>query len=99
MDLSRFSMSRLRAQSVSDAFLLVDDEEEDEEEDEVEGEGETNKEESSEGSKDGDTIFIPLGFAYKLPKTYYKGTDPEWQSFVELSKNKKLCDFLRSTYL
>ncbi len=40
-------------------------------------------------------IFIPLGFPYKLPRTYYKGTDPEWQSFIQLSKDKKQCNNLK----
>jgi hypothetical protein len=32
--------------------------------------------------------FIPLGLAKEMPKTFYKGTDPEWVSFVEFSKDK-----------
>lgn len=70
---------------------------EDDEDDEEGGEEqkEAKQETSSEASAD-DTIFIPLGFAYKLPQKFYKGTDPEWQSFVQLSQNKKLCDFLRN---
>ncbi|KAL6715978.1 hypothetical protein ACLMJK_006940 [Lecanora helva] len=30
-----------------------------------------------------DAIFIPLGFTRQLPLTFYKGSDPEWKSFVE----------------
>lgn len=69
--------------------MLIDDEEDEE--------AEVEEERTSEEIKEDDTIFIPLGFAYKLPQRFYKGTDPEWQSFVQLSKDKKLCEFLKST--
>lgn len=36
-----------------------------------------------------DAIFIPLGFARQRPETYYKGTDPEWQSFIEYRKDRE----------
>lgn len=45
-----------------------------------------------------DAIFIPLGFARQLPQTFYKGTDPEWQSFIEFSKDKKRSQLVRSAY-
>ncbi|KAI4128834.1 MAG: hypothetical protein LQ338_002534 [Usnochroma carphineum] len=68
--------------------LLFDDEED--------AADELREEGTSEESNEDDTIFIPLGFAYKLPQRYYKGTDPEWQSFIQLSQNKKLCEFLKN---
>ena len=34
-----------------------------------------------------DAIFIPLGFTRQLPRTFYKGSDPEWQSFREFRKD------------
>lgn len=69
---------------------------EDDENDEGAGEEEEAEHETTGEASEGDTIFIPLGFAYELPQKFYKGTDPEWQSFVQLSENKKLCVFLRS---
>ena len=36
-----------------------------------------------------DAIFIPLGFARQQPETYYKATDPEWQSFIEYRKDRE----------
>ena len=36
-----------------------------------------------------DAIFIPLGFARQRPETFYKGTDPEWQSFIEYRKDRE----------
>lgn len=72
--------------------LLFDDEEEDEVEDVQE----------NTAGKDGEknrTFFIPLGFAYELPAKYYKFSDPEWQSFMQLFNNQKLCHFLKSRCL
>ncbi|KAL8936771.1 MAG: hypothetical protein Q9216_004756 [Gyalolechia sp. 2 TL-2023] len=68
---------------VTYATLFGDDEDD-------EGAEEAAKEAEQETASEGDTVFIPLGFAYELPQKLYKGTDPEWQSFVELSRNKKL---------
>lgn len=74
------------------ATLFVDDEEDEAAKEEGK---EAERQTTSEASEE-DTIFIPLGFAYQLPQKFYKGTDPEWQSFVQMSHNKKLCDFLKS---
>lgn len=35
-----------------------------------------------------DSFFIPLTWARKLPRTYYKGSDPEWQDFVKVAKDQ-----------
>ncbi len=42
-----------------------------------------------------DALFIPFGSVHKLPRTYYKGSDPEWQSFIELANDKVRSDNLR----
>ncbi|KAF1354917.1 hypothetical protein BDV97DRAFT_282308, partial [Delphinella strobiligena] len=34
-----------------------------------------------------DSFFIPLTWARKLPRTYYKGSDPEWQEYVKIAKD------------
>ena len=36
-----------------------------------------------------DAIFIPLGLARQRPETFYKGSDPEWQSFIEYRKDRE----------
>ena len=46
-----------------------------------------------------DAWFIPFGWARQCPPTFYKGSDPEWQSFVEFSKDRKRNLLLRSNYL
>lgn len=43
-----------------------------------------------------DAIFIPLGWANKLPPTLYKGSDPEWQSFIEFSHDRQRSLRIRS---
>ena len=45
-----------------------------------------------------DALFIPLWFAQQKPKTLYKGTDPEWLSFVDLSRDRKRCQFIKSAW-
>lgn len=35
------------------------------------------------------SLFIPLGRVRQLPLTYYKGSDPEWKSFVEFRQDRK----------
>ncbi|KAI4101440.1 MAG: hypothetical protein LQ339_005089 [Xanthoria mediterranea] len=54
-----------------------------------------DSEKDSAGEKN-DTLFIPLGFAYQLPQTFYKGRDPEWQSFIQLSRDKRRCSALKN---
>ena len=44
-----------------------------------------------------DATFIPLGFARQRPETYYKATDPEWQSFIEYRKDREREPAIKST--
>ncbi|KAI9811337.1 MAG: hypothetical protein M1827_005497 [Pycnora praestabilis] len=39
--------------------------------------------------KDEDAIFIPLGWARQRTVQPYKGSDPEWKSFIAVSKDKQ----------
>ena len=43
-----------------------------------------------------DAMFIPLGWARQLPETVYKGSDPEWQGFIEFSQDRKRGQRIRS---
>ena len=43
--------------------------------------------------------FIPLGRTRKCPQVYYKQSDPEWQTFVKISKDSKQLSELRSKQL
>ena len=42
-----------------------------------------------------DSWFIPLGWARQRPQTFYKGHDPEWQSFLEFSQNRERNGFIK----
>ncbi|KAK4565357.1 hypothetical protein LTR86_003974 [Recurvomyces mirabilis] len=35
-----------------------------------------------------DSTFVPMTWAKKLPRSFYKGSDPEWQEFVKVAKDK-----------
>ncbi|KAL8708300.1 MAG: hypothetical protein Q9220_006775 [cf. Caloplaca sp. 1 TL-2023] len=84
-------------------LLLVDDEEdesakrESEKLHEIKNGLDPAEPQEKDAEEDEDTLFIPLGFAYKLPQRYYKGSDPEWQSFVELARDRKRCDLLKTS--
>ncbi|MCJ1249038.1 UAA transporter [Trapelia coarctata] len=43
-----------------------------------------------------DSWFIPMGLAHQRPQGFYKGNDPEWQSFVEFSHDDKRNHFVRN---
>lgn len=73
-----------------------DDDDDDDEEEEEDDEGEVHSipEAIPEGA-----IFIPLGLVRQRRPSFYKGTDPEWQSFVEFSRDKKRSHVIRSMLL
>jgi len=62
----------------------------DEDEDKGEQDAQPQEEEEHEGPfyADEDSTFIPLTWATKLPRTFYRGSDPEWQDFVKMAKDK-----------
>ena len=43
-----------------------------------------------------DSWFIPLTWSKKLPRTYYKGTDEEWQTFIKISNDNERIQRLHS---
>lgn len=45
-----------------------------------------------------DAFFIPLGRIRQRPHTPYKGSDPEWQSFVEFGNDRERRVAVRSTF-
>ena len=45
-----------------------------------------------------DAWFIPFGWPKKCPPAFYKGSDPEWLSFVELARNKDRIRVVKSGY-
>ncbi|KAL8852885.1 MAG: hypothetical protein Q9221_002261 [Calogaya cf. arnoldii] len=99
MGLLGFSGFAFNVLQVSELATEVDYDEEDEPalESTASGDGSLIKgsEKDNADEKD-DAIFIPLGLTYQLPRTFYKGSDPEWQSFIQLSRNKKKCEALKN---
>lgn len=71
------------------SFEILDGEEEQVDGEEV-AEVSPNQEaqEIEQDLSDEDAMFIPLTWANKLPREYYKASDPEWKAFRELAKDK-----------
>nr|POF19906.1 hypothetical protein CFP56_52155 [Quercus suber] len=64
-------------------------------EEEVEEEEKKSAQEEEEEAQDGppfyveeDSLFIPMTWSKKLPRSWYRGSDPEWQEFVKVAKDK-----------
>ena len=43
--------------------------------------------------------FIPLGWAHQCPPKFYKGSDPEWQSFIAFASDRQKSLLIRSAWL
>lgn len=63
-------------------------------------EGEATEEQAQDGSvqqippggieiDEEDALFIPMTIPKKMPREYYRGSDPEWQEFKKLSQDAK----------
>lgn len=81
-----------------------ENEEEDDEDEDDNDDGVLEEEDNDEGEEGlvpepipEDAIFIPLGLARQRRTSYYKGSDPEWQGFVEFSRDRKRGLGVRST--
>jgi hypothetical protein len=68
---------------------FIDDEEEEatEEQQQEEGEGEEEEQDGPPFYADESSTFIPLTWSTKLPRTWYRGSDPEWQEFIKIAKD------------
>jgi hypothetical protein len=71
-----------------------------------------DEEEAGEEGKDGFTrvgageeeddeegMFIPFTWPKEQPRTYYKGSDPEWKEFIKFAKNKTMHKDVQSKLL
>lgn len=54
---------------------------------EIGKDGEWQRQEHDDEDEDG--LFIPFGWPKQQPRTFYKGSDPEWKEFVKFSKDTK----------
>jgi hypothetical protein len=41
-------------------------------------------------------LFLPTGFSRPRPRTFYRGSDPEWQAFKKLSQDVPRIKKIRS---
>ena len=57
----------------------------------AEGATEESEEDAEEGPPfyaDEESTFIPLTWSTKTARSFYKGSDPEWQEFIKVAKDK-----------
>lgn len=52
-------------------------------------EGEEDVEDVVPDTLPDDAWFIPLGWAHQCPQTYYKRSDPEWQSYLDFARDQR----------
>ncbi|KAK4550341.1 hypothetical protein LTR36_003308 [Oleoguttula mirabilis] len=74
--------------------ILEDDETDAKQQNKKDGEGKEVTEAEAAAAEEGpfyaeeDSTFIPMTWATKAPRTFYRGSDPEWQDFVKIAKDK-----------
>lgn len=67
-------------------------------EDEAEESSEEVEEDDEEEEEYDDAlIFLPTGFSRPKPRTFYRGSDPEWQEFRKLATDRPRMEKIRST--
>ncbi|KAF2636368.1 hypothetical protein P280DRAFT_378860, partial [Massarina eburnea CBS 473.64] len=55
----------------------------------------TDEEEDEDEDEEEGLIFFPTGFSRPKPRTFYKGSDPEWQEFVKLARDRNRINRIR----
>ncbi|KAF2831385.1 hypothetical protein CC86DRAFT_342165 [Ophiobolus disseminans] len=59
--------------------------------------GEESEEEYEDDEDDDDALlFLPTGFSRPKPKTFYKGSDPEWQEFRKVATDRPRVEKIRN---
>lgn len=53
--------------------------------------------EETQSEEDDEALFIPCSIPQKLPKTFYRQSDPDWQEFVRVSNDEKRSSAVRGT--
>ena len=84
-------------------FLLEDEEDTKHAKPKAEAEAESNQKGENEevmGVPDEmpeDAVFIPLWFPKAKPEYFYKGSDPEWQSYAAFARDRERRNKVRRT--
>ena len=58
-------------------------------------EEEYDDDDQEEDDEEEGLIFFPTGFSRPRPRQFYRGSDPEWQTFVRLCKDRQRMDKIR----
>jgi hypothetical protein len=62
-------------------------------------EGDVEEEDEEEDDDYDDAlIFLPTGFSRPKPKTFYRGSDPEWQEYRKVATDRPRVEKIRSTH-
>jgi hypothetical protein len=69
-------------------------------EDKTYGAVEEVDEESDDDDEDYDDaiLFLPTGFSRPKPRTFYKGSDPEWQEFRKVATDRPRVEKIRGMH-
>jgi hypothetical protein len=57
--------------------------------------GQDVDDEDEDDEYDDAILFLPTGFSRLRPRTFYKGSDPEWQEFKKLAADRPRVDKIR----
>lgn len=55
--------------------------------------------EEDEEEYDDALLFLPTGLSRPTPKKFYRGSDPEWQDFIKMAKDKPRVEKIRGMHL
>jgi hypothetical protein len=69
-----------------------------EEADEHDVEEEDNEDDEDDEDYDDALLFLPTGFSRPKPKTFYRGSDPEWQEYRKVATDRPRVEKIRSTH-
>ncbi|KAL5409784.1 hypothetical protein PMIN03_005770 [Paraphaeosphaeria minitans] len=64
-------------------------------EEEAEWEVQDNEEGEEEEEEEESLLFFPTGFSRPKPRSFYRGSDPEWQTFVRLARDRPRVEKIR----
>jgi hypothetical protein len=56
------------------------------------------EDEEEDDDYDDALIFLPTGFSRPKPKTFYRGSDPEWQEYRKVATDRPRVEKIRSTH-
>ncbi|KAK7191773.1 hypothetical protein PSPO01_02222 [Paraphaeosphaeria sporulosa] len=60
-----------------------------------EEEAEWEEQDDEEEEEEDGLLFFPTGFSRPRPRSYYRGSDPEWQTFVRLAQDRPRVEKIR----